>query len=355
MPKYIPFLKAKANEFGAIKSLEIERKQMIAPFFDLPLKKDMTDLSLGNVIDGVSRKFSLNLAGVPEYFVDDYDIPDNLRVGGRLGYEYLADCMYKEKLSFNPVVGLDRSPARQACVFGSSVVRVAKNRRIALRVTAEDLISYKLVRSDILDLIAKGQGIYDSWILVVDNRVCSGGDAITRASQIIDFCSAASADYSYEAIVIAGSSLPPVIGDVLSTNSEINLKRSEIEIYNSVIKSLGGLSVVFGDYTVVSPDYSDSDIDPRNMLNVTAPKVVYSHADQHYIVRGGSLKLHIRGFKQYNDIAKLIVSKSFFRHNFSAGDMFLAEKATGVGSTVMPGTILKPTINSHIAFMLHVL
>lgn len=41
MPKYIPFLKAKANEFGAIKSLSKERKKLVAPFFDLPLKKDM--------------------------------------------------------------------------------------------------------------------------------------------------------------------------------------------------------------------------------------------------------------------------------------------------------------------------
>lgn len=33
MPKYIPFLKAKANEFGAIKVLEDTQKDVIAPFF----------------------------------------------------------------------------------------------------------------------------------------------------------------------------------------------------------------------------------------------------------------------------------------------------------------------------------
>ncbi|MCY1560405.1 hypothetical protein D9M68_975360 [compost metagenome] len=72
-------------------------------------------------------------------------------------------------------------------------------------------------------------------------------------------------------------------------------------------------------------------------------------------MRGGSLKSHPRGFKQYNDIARDIVAKSFFRRGFSAGDLFLVDKAAGIGSTVMPGSILKPTINLHIAFMLHVL
>lgn len=39
MPKYIPFLKAKANEFGAIKVLEDTQKDVIAPFLTCLLKK----------------------------------------------------------------------------------------------------------------------------------------------------------------------------------------------------------------------------------------------------------------------------------------------------------------------------
>lgn len=54
MPKYIPFLKAKANEFGAIKALGNAQKEVIAPFFDLPLKKDMTAAVLKKVIDGAA-------------------------------------------------------------------------------------------------------------------------------------------------------------------------------------------------------------------------------------------------------------------------------------------------------------
>ncbi|MFW9078677.1 beta family protein [Pseudomonas sp. P2757] len=355
MPKYMPFLKAKANEFGAIKSLVKERKQLIAPFFDLPLKKDMDASTLKTNIETAARKFCLNMKGVPEYFVDDYDIPDSILIGGRPSYEYFAACMYAQELNFNPVVGVDRTTDRNSCVFTLAFTKAVKNRRIALRISSEDLISYNLIRTDILHLIAMGKGIYDRWVLIIDNRICKGVDAVARAAQISAFCTAAAADYTYEAIVITGSTLPPVTGDVLSTNNEIHLPRNEIAIYNHALSGLSGHKVIFGDYTIVSPDYSDSDIDPRNMLNVTAPKVVYSYEDKHYIVRGGGIKTHPRGFKQYNDIASTIVAKSFFRRGNSEGDLYLVEKAAGLGSTVMPGSILKPTINSHMSFMLDLL
>lgn len=204
MPKYIPFLKAKANEFGAIKSLSKERKQLVAPFFDLPLKKDMDAKVLKKTIETAARKFCLNMKGVPEYFVDDYDIPDSILIGGRPSYEYLAACMLAQDLNFNPVVGIDRTADRNSCVFTPAVTRAVNNRRIALRVSSDDLVSYNLVRADILHLIAMGNSIYDRWVLVIDNRVCTGVDPIARAAQIKAFCIAAAADHAYEAIVITG-------------------------------------------------------------------------------------------------------------------------------------------------------
>lgn len=153
-----------------------------------------------------------------------------------------------------------------------------------------------------------------------------GADAATRATQIASFCSAAYADHAYEGIVITGSSLPPVIGDILATNNEIHLVRNEIGIYNLAVKLISDAKIFFGDYTVVSPNYSDSDIAPQNMLNVTAPKVVYSYSQNHYIVRGGSLKSHPRGFKQYNDIAAKIVAQPFSGITFLLAIYFLPTK-----------------------------
>jgi hypothetical protein len=85
---------------------------------------------------------------------------------------------------------------------------------------------------------------------------------------------------------------------------------------------------------------------------VTAPKVIYSHQDQHFIARGGALKRHGRGLLQYNDLASEIVTQPFYRGaHYSLGDEFLQAKARGIGKLVIPGSILNSTINAHITYM----
>ncbi|MGX5218287.1 beta family protein [Pseudomonas segetis] len=355
MLKYIPFMKAKSNEFAALKLLEDHHKQLITPFFDLPFKKGMDDASYERIIKKASRKFALNLKEIPAVFIDDFDIPDTVLVNGSHGYEYLAECMLLEGVQFNPVVGLDRTDARVDLVFNSACIKEACTSRIALRITPDDLVSYRLVRDRILEFIELGQGIYDNWTLVIDNRFCSGIDAATRAGRIVAFCKAALEDYAYESVIIAGSSLPSSIASIVATNTESDVERSEVHIYNMVVEGLAGVNIYFGDYTVVSPDYSDADIDPQNMLNVTAPKVIYSYGRMHFIVRGGRIKGHPRGYLQYNDIAKIVVSKYFYRGpKFSAGDLFLMNKCVEGGKKVTPSNILCPVINAHIVFMLQV-
>ena len=47
------------------------------------------------------------------------------------------------------------------------------------------------------------------------------------------------------------------------------------------------------------------------------------------------------------------MSNPFYRgHHYSFGDSFIEEKSRNTGSSVMPGTILKPTINAHMTYVL---
>lgn len=83
------------------------------------------------------------------------------------------------------------------------------------------------------------------------------------------------------------------------------------------------------------------------------PKIVYSYENKHYLIRGGALRTHPRAQLQYNDFSGIIVGKPFYRGiGYSFGDEYLEEKSRFVGSGVMPGTILKPTINAHISYMI---
>ncbi len=114
---------------------------------------------------------------------------------------------------------------------------------------------------------------------------------------------------------------------------------------------VGAIPLSLGDYTIVSPTYSELTIAPELLLSVTAPKVFYAFENYHYIARGGRIKTG--GYGQYDDICEEIVSKGFYRHApYSWGDNFIKQRADGYREkNITPSTILKPTICAHIEYM----
>jgi hypothetical protein len=350
MNKYLPFLKLKVNEVGALKTLASDIKAAITPFFDFPQKAGMTEDIFVDMVAKAVRKISSNLSDYPVFFLDNYDIGDHVTVGGKDNYSHIIDAFAAS--NFIPVVGLDRAPGRNKLVLDQKRAGNILADTIALRLQVEDFEDFDLVVDEIGDLADEAGDLFENWILILDNRVCFGVDVAARIDSIVRFIGQCCERFDFDEIVIAGSSIPASIKDIVSATSVVRQERSEISIYQGVVALLPNFSLTLGDYTIVSPLYSDLDIPPEAMRNVTAPKITYSYSGVHYIERGGSLKSHARGPLQYNDIARNVVGMSFFRGNaYSAGDKFLFEKANLIGSSVTPSSILNPTINAHITFM----
>lgn len=105
----------------------------------------------------------------------------------------------------------------------------------------------------------------------------------------------------------------------------------------------------FGDYTVVSPNYSEAEIPGKLMQKLTTAKVTYPHDDFFYICRGSSLEK--KGNNQYKNFCRYISEQSFFRgEKYSYGDNFI-NNALNYPKKITPGSILNPTINAHITYM----
>jgi|SRR5471030_2370185 len=351
MKNYSPFLKLKANEVGALAELADDLKASIIPFFDLPRKKDTMSGEAFSVMatKGV-KSIQKHLKKFSNFYLDNFDIDDAVTVNGINNYEFVIDLLIDSK--FIPVVGLDRTPERNRVVFEAKKNGKIATGKIAVRLQPEDFDEYSLTKDDLLDLMAMGDGLFQHWTLILDNRVCSPGDVSKRSDQLIKFISACLAEFDFEEIIIAGSSIPASISDVIETNNEVTHQRQEIAIVRSIFAKIEDPKIGFGDYTIVSPLYSDIDIPPEAMRNVTAPKIAYSYDSVHYIFRGGRLSSHPRGNLQYNDLAGQLVLMHFYRKPpYSFGDHYLNEKANNTGSGVTPSSILKPTINAHISYM----
>lgn len=351
MNSYVPFLKLKVNEVGALGALNGDVKEFVTPFFDLPKQKDgaTTDAFIA-LVNKAARSVQRNLGVGYTFFLDNFDIDDALHVNGKNNYAYVMDSF--KDLSFIPVVGLDRTDERNKLVFQYKASGVISTNVVAIRLLAEEFLSFDLVRDEISDLIELGEGLFHHWILILDNRVCANVDAATRAGQIVQFVKESTAAFGFDDVIVTGSSIPASIKDLLEVESEGTYERIELEIYESASKHLSGTSLTLGDYTIVSPLYSEFKIPPAAMRNIMTPKIFYSHANVHYIARGGALKTHARGDLQYNDIAAHLIGQPFYRGpEYSFGSLFLFQKAHGQGKKVTPSSILKPTINAHMTFM----
>lgn len=350
MNNYVPFLKLKVNEIAALSVLAEDIKGAIVPFFDLAKKDEMTGDEFKVMVTKGAKSLTRHVADFPAFFLDNFDIDDTLAIDGEHNYAYVLTAF--RGMNFIPVVGLDRVVGRNELVFTAKKNGLIKSDSIALRLLSDDFENFALVADDIAKLMKLGHGLFSRWILVLDNRVCADIAPLKRAASLANFLVESAKLMSFQAIIVTGSSLPPSIGDILKVLTEREHGRTELSGYRALNAQVGGLNLYCGDYTVVSPLYSDVELPVEILQNVMTPKVVYTYGDVHYMARGGAFKTHPRAHFQYNDICEQIIKKHFYRQSaFSFGDNFLWEKAQFVGKQVTPNSILKPTINTHITYM----
>jgi hypothetical protein len=150
---YTPFLKLKVNEIAALNALPLEDKRRLSPFFDLPRKDVLTSQSLKALIDTAYRKYEINLTALPFFYLDNYDINDDILVGGDNCYLYALEVFSNANVI--PVVGIDRSARRNEVVVLAKKNNLVQNDTVALRIGSEDIVSYKLVEEELLDLLGE--------------------------------------------------------------------------------------------------------------------------------------------------------------------------------------------------------
>ena len=347
---YVPFLKYKVTEVSALKALSLNDRKRVTPFFDLPRKDMLNSASLKDTIDKAHRKYEINLDSLPYFYIDNFDINDNILINGDDNYFYVLGKFSDANIV--PVVGIDRSERRNDVVIEAKINDMLLLDTVALRVSYEDIISYTLIEDEVTELLESLNDHFGSYHLIIDNRICHNIDIEVRSAQVISFINDICSDFAFDRIIVTGSSIPASIRDLLEPNCEITIDRSEVKIFNKV--SLVLPSLVIGDYTAVSPNYSDVQIRGELMRRVTAPKMMYSFDHKLNIKRGGAIEGHPRGNKQYNDLSAVLIGEAFYRGSvYSFGDKYIDEKAKNIGSDASPSTIPKALINAHITYMLN--
>lgn len=356
MINYVPFLKTKVNEFSAIKKLNKNIAKNITPFFDIHTKSKDSDNEYGilkeinptaqyteseykNFITERFRKFELNTENIRLFYLDDFDIDDELFVDGKQGYNFVINQF--SSMLFIPVVGINRSDDRNNAVFNNK--HIIQSNTVAIRLEYEDIENGI---SEINLLIKKSEIYFSEIELIIDLRVLMQDTNISSCYSTIEkFLS--KINYRFSKIIITGSSIPNSITELINKEQKKDIRRKELDLYDLINKSHKGF--FYGDYTIISPYYMELDIPIQYFSKNMIAKVIYSHEKCHYICRGKSLQKE--GYAQYNEFCKHISNMSFFRGStYSWGDQFIFE-SRNKSSGITQSSILAPTINAHITYM----
>ena len=348
MNKYSPFLKFKNGEITALSKLSPNEKKMIIPLLELPRDSRYNEDELINTIANQAKKFKKYIETSFVFYIDNYEISDDIKINGEDNYKYLLDSFSEYNLI--PIIGLDRTDEHNniAIDFANKI-----SAKIGIRITQEYFASFPAYNEDFKNLFTQiNHGV--SCDILLDCNYIDDSNIHIMERHISNIIKDMFKIYQFENIVISGSSIPMSknIGSIVKTNTNVRIPRNEVNLFRNLKNKFSKITFTFGDYTVISPGYSEIDIDPKKIHLIMTSKIIYSELDSHYFTRGN--KLWQYGFEQYFSQAEDIINQPFFRgENYSCGDKFLYDKATFGGTNITPATIIAPEVNAHITFMIN--
>lgn len=353
MIKYIPFLKFKQNELQGVAQLTSGLRRQIVPLYDIPRTQNiMSEAEILKRIQLASAELKKSKVTDSEYrfFVDNFDIDESINLAGTPQYQYILKSLKDYQLI--PVVALDRNPDHNKAAFDFIKVKPGS---LGVRLQEEDIESYSITKPK-LELLWKEMQIAQlaSIVLLIDLRIIN--DVAKSQKKVERFLSRFNQDFKVNATVLSGSVIPANITSLIETNTQKSVSRQEYLLWSALTKSPEYQHILYGDYGVVSPEYSDLDLDPALISGVSTPKAFYAHSDQFYICRGRRFKTH--GYEQYFNISDDIVKQTFFRGAaYSCGDKYIhdrsylsAERPPKGGS---PGSWIKSLTTVHITFIVN--
>ncbi|WP_061248890.1 beta family protein [Leptospira noguchii] len=343
--KYCPFLKLKKNELLALKELEPGINSNIVPFFDLPFNQNKSADSVLHTINTGIGHLDRHWKKDKQFYIDTYDIPDKIRIKNKHVYLVLLNKL--KEYEYIPVIGINRIQEHNDAIL--TVDASKKISKIAIRLTPDDFDDFDLIKLELSEL--KKQFSVKKFDLIFDCRVIINSK---RANELVDrirdFLSDSKNSGQYERTLVTGSSIFANFSEIIKPGEYVKITQHERNIFNSLIGANSNL--IYSDYCIISPEYSDANISSKIIQKVSTPKLLYTENDSIHIFRGKSLTLDERGRKQYFDLAKKIAKSNYFRgKDYSVGDRFIFERSLELINPSDQGTWYRKLINCHITYM----
>ena len=357
---YVPILRWKAAEKGALEKLWIEHKGVITPLIefimhqpDRPKKgeKEKTPKELlSESIEIFREKLPdistqvLNYWGQSAIFIDVQLLDSSVRADSlekilRLGEK--LNLFMIPVINIIPVVGFesDKNTRQVAINFSKE-----NKHGLCIRISNSDFKESTLV-SDIEKFIEENKLEIGSTDLLIDFKIVNEK---TDYKELVNKINTIPHLDKWRTFIVATGAFPKDLSH-LEKHKDHHIPRTDLIFWKNFIKDLKR-PPSFSDYTIQHPIYEE----PTGNSNPSA-SIRYALEDNWLIMRGEGLRNPKgAGFKQYPAQAQLLANQETFKGaDFSFGDGYIAEKAKDIKTkqTGNPKTWLEAGINHHLTLV----
>ena len=359
---YVPILRWKAAEKGALEKLWEKHRGIITPLIEfimpqpeMPKKgeKNKTPEELLNESIKVFLEKLPNISnqvascwGQTAIFVDVQLIDGSIRADALEKILHLGkglNIFMIPVINIIPVIGFE-SDAKTRRV----AVNFAKESKhgLCIRISDSDFRQSTLA-ANIKSFIETNDLITAETDLLIDFKIVNEE---TNGKELIEKINSLPYLDDWRTFIVATGAFPKDLSH-LEKHKDHGISRTDFRLWQDFVKTLKR-APSFSDYTIQHPIYTE----PTPNANPSA-SIRYTLDDKWLIMRGEGLRNPKgAGFKQYPAQAQLLASQEIFKGaDFSYGDAYIAEKAKDIKTkqTGNPKTWLEAGINHHLTLVAH--
>ncbi len=327
--KYVPLLRAKQGELFALQRLDPAIKHALLPFVDIDEAPSAKPKPLDDHLAIIAKRLAKAWGKEQEFIVDTDRIDSDLIVkDGKHYISYFCEHLAMWELKAIVTCSLDRSDKYLKAIAGDNkrskghlCIRIFEN---DIELTEDELCSRLQV------LLGKVGSLRSTCDLLIDLRVIDQTRFNETLELVSKFLASEKCVSEWKSIILAGSSFPNSLKGIRA-DTITEFPRYDFRLWRSLAS--GRIKPrripIYGDYGIISALYSDQpDFRSANIPT----KIRYATDDNWLVAKGGTTKKN--GFAYFRKLAKQVIGlESFKGENFSWGDKFIADCASGKGKT----------------------
>lgn len=345
---YLPILTAKMGELRAIRELASDVKSCLTPLLEVPpIDWDYENEAPAKTLDEQIASVADNLQkhwGSQRAYLDAYPVAnEGTTASGLHPLSHIFNQARQLQLQLVPVTGLGRDPAYQAATH--EIIQ-ADQRGMCLRVLASEIAATPNLPNQIDGILANFNVRPEQVDLVIDLGPMNPQFEAQYVMVIPAYVNALPYLAQWRSLTVSGSAFPTDLRQI-ATGTTQAIPRTEWNVWTSLIAA-GQMRrrPAFSDYAISNPEYASLDF---RIIKMTA-NIRYTHDVEWIVVRG---RVITKGQpSQYPGLARILRAlPEYSGRDFSAGDRYIDDCATGADGPGSATTWRQVGTNHHLTFV----